>query len=316
MKKDDLILVTKGNSGGIRAIGQVTGAYKFAPQYAQELGLGEDYEHCREVNWLWHDNDETIPNEKLLNKNVSQRTIYGINSIIIEENLEDLISSRGPKTKRNYVLKIDEINRGNTAQIFGELITLIEEDKRGESVTLASGDKLSIPDNLYIVGTMNTADRSLTHLDTALRRRFHFIEMPPCPEVLENKQIGKIDLSEFLIRLNERMESQLGKDCTIGHAYFMQNGDPIETAEQFKNVIFNKIIPQLQEYFYDDYEQINMILGDIIVPKKELSTLPKRFNSTTKEVFHIATGIEASTLIQAIGIEFEFIQSSDENNDE
>ncbi len=168
-----------------------------------------------------------------------------------------------------YVLIIDEINRGNISKIFGELITLIEEGKRkGQpeecEVTLPYSKKtFSVPSNVYIIGTMNTADRSIAIMDTALRRRFNFIEMPPKPELLGNVEIGNktLDLSKMLDCINTRIELLFDKDHMLGHAFFF----PLKKTPNLDllgRIFKQKIIPLLQEYFYDEYEKIAFILGD------------------------------------------------------
>lgn len=176
-------------------------------------------------------------------------------------------------TKNNYVLIIDEINRGNISQIFGELITLIEEDKRlGKNealeVTLPySKEKFGVPSNLYIIGTMNTADRSVEALDTALRRRFSFTEMMPKPELLLDIQFDGFNLGEVLQTINDRIEVLLDRDHAIGHSYFLKvESDDIESL---KSVFKNSIFPLLQEYFYHDYEKIALILGSGFVEIRE-----------------------------------------------
>lgn len=166
---------------------------------------------------------------------------------------------------------IDEINRGNVSQIFGELITLIEEDKRMGAkheliITLPySKEKFSVPSNLRIIGTMNTADRSVEALDSALRRRFSFVEMPPKPILIreegklkyKNGILEGIDLVALLELINKRIERLLDKDHKIGHSYFMS----VETMYDLKQTFQNKIIPLLQEYFYGDYGKIGLVLG-------------------------------------------------------
>lgn len=175
------------------------------------------------------------------------------------------------KNGKPFVLIIDEINRGNVSQIFGELITLIEEDKRlgkseGLEVTLPySKDKFGVPPNLYIIGTMNTADRSVEALDTALRRRFSFEEMIPIPELVasegylknENGFLGEIDLVLLLSTINKRILKLLDKDHQIGHSYFMCISD----LEELRLVFQSKIIPLLQEYFFGDFGKIGLVLG-------------------------------------------------------
>jgi 5-methylcytosine-specific restriction endonuclease McrBC GTP-binding regulatory subunit McrB len=155
----------------------------------------------------------------------------------------------------NYVIIIDEINRGNISKIFGELITLIEEDKRegrqnAISVILPYSKKeFSVPSNVYIIGTMNTADRSLANVDTALRRRFHFEPMMPDPTALSGLHINDIDIQKLLEVINQRIGALYDREHTIGHAYF---------TEFFEN----KVIPLLEEYFFDDWQKIHLVLGD------------------------------------------------------
>ena len=171
---------------------------------------------------------------------------------------------------------IDEINRGNISRIFGELITLIEPSKRlggSEPLEVAlplTGDKFSVPDNLYIIGTMNTADRSLAGLDLALRRRFDFIEMPPQPELLAEVFVEDIDLELMLKIINERISVLLDKDHCIGHASFMhlhpdhRPDKAPETASlaELAQVFQHKVLPLLQEYFFEDWQRIAWVFND------------------------------------------------------
>ncbi len=178
-----------------------------------------------------------------------------------------------------FVLIIDEINRGNISQIFGELITLLEEDKRlGNperlTVTLPYSKEtgFGVPPNLYIIGTMNTADRSIEALDTALRRRFSFEELPPVPALISGKgsslapdgMIDDVNVVKLLQTINDRIEKLIDKDHKIGHSYFMK----IEkTKEGLKQVFYDKIIPLLEEYFFGDFGKIGLVLGSSFVEK-------------------------------------------------
>jgi 5-methylcytosine-specific restriction endonuclease McrBC GTP-binding regulatory subunit McrB len=170
----------------------------------------------------------------------------------------------------NYVFIIDEINRGNISKIFGELITLIEDTKRiGNGQTEATtvklpytGEDFGVPKNVYILGTMNTADRSIALMDTALRRRFNFVEMLPDPNVLNGIVVDEINIQKMLTVINQRVEALYDREHTIGHAFFTKLLNAENQNIQKLNEIFrNKVIPLLQEYFYEDYEKIQLILG-------------------------------------------------------
>ncbi|NJN77722.1 MAG: AAA domain-containing protein, partial [Saprospiraceae bacterium] len=167
------------------------------------------------------------------------------------------------KTTENFVLIIDEINRGNVSAIFGELITLLEDDKRlnrDEALTVTlpySKDTFGVPPNLYLIGTMNTADRSVEALDSALRRRFSFTEMPPDASLIDIV-LSDISLQTVLETINQRIEILLDKDHLIGHSYFMT----VEDETSLKAAFAKKIIPLLQEYFYGDYGKIALVLGE------------------------------------------------------
>lgn len=171
---------------------------------------------------------------------------------------------------KNYVFVIDEINRGNISKIFGELITLIEDTKRAgmdearTAVLPYSGDLFSVPSNVYILGTMNTADRPISLMDTALRRRFQFIEMMPDVAILEKigaNRVGDLDIALMLKTINERITYLYDREHTIGHAFFTKLAkDP--SVDTLRSIFEKSVIPLLQEYFYEDYQKIQFVLGD------------------------------------------------------
>ncbi|MCF8379409.1 MAG: EVE domain-containing protein [Bacteroidales bacterium] len=263
MKKGDIVFVSHGNDR-LKAVGKITGEYEF--KSSKDINL-DDYNGQRKVNWFFV--DAKIPVSEIYQKKFSQQSIYKLQSDKI--NLEFFTSKTKPVQKiKNHVLIIDEINRGNISAIFGELITLLEADKRqdGENpmeVSLPySKQKFSIPSNLYVVGTMNTADRSIALLDTALRRRFEFEEMMPDPALLDVTEEG-VNLLLLLEKINERIEFLYDRDHTIGHSYFMGVKSHFALCDVFRN----KIIPLLQEYFYNDWGKVQLVLADNPERKKE-----------------------------------------------
>ena len=177
------------------------------------------------------------------------------------------ICEKARKDKNNkYAIFIDEINRGNVSSIFGELITLIEPDKRETMSTILpySQEQFSVPKNLDIYGTMNTADRSVEALDTALRRRFVFEELPPDQDLVTKKINGlEIDIKKLFNTINKRIEKLIDKDHMIGHSYFMN----LKTPDDLKSTFQNKVIPLLQEYFFGDFGKIGLVLGEGFVEK-------------------------------------------------
>ena len=258
----DRVIVSKGVKH-FRAIGEFTGEYEFHPR--PEGG----YAHRRAVHWIWHDHEGRSVDE-ISTKNFTPHAIFEINLDNLKvQPLRNLISSQlsdGVHELHSYVLIIDEINRANISKVFGELITLLEPDKRlglpNELIVRLpySGDEFGVPPNLHIVATMNSADRSIALLDTALRRRFKFREMMPDPEPLKRikTEEGTPDLIKILKTLNERIEYLYDREHQIGHSYFMD----CKTRDKLDEVMRDKIIPLLAEYFFDDWDKIAYVLGD------------------------------------------------------
>lgn len=261
MKIGDLILSCYSNTT-IDAVGVVTGEYEWHDEYSS-------YKRLRKVNWLVKGIREDITEANGAAMTLS--TVYKLSISVAD--VMAIVSKYSKDTDevqengKNYVFIIDEINRGNISKIFGELITLIEPSKRlgqeeGTNVRLPYSKKpFGIPDNVYLIGTMNTADRSIATIDTALRRRFQFKEMQPNPNVLDGVIVDGVSIKDMLIRMNQKISVLYDREHTIGHAYFIplkRNSDIQTLATIFEN----NIIPLLQEYFYDDYEKIRMVLGD------------------------------------------------------
>ena len=270
----DLIVVSQGNNAS-RAIGEVTGDYEFL-----EAPLGGRYHQSRPVRWIAVF-EGNRPVEEIYSRRFMQSALYKLQPEYLKSGaLEGLINLQREIGKRDFVLVIDEINRANISKVFGELITLLEPDKRdGEinAITLKlpySGTEFSVPANLHVIGTMNTADRSIALLDTALRRRFEFEELAPDPTTLAGTVIDGIDLEKLLAALNERVEALFDRDHRIGHAFFIG----ISSLEGLEQVFRRKVIPLLQEYFYENWSNVRRALndygsGDFVVSAK-LAQLP------------------------------------------
>lgn len=266
MREGDLVLLATG-ADRIGAVGIVTGPYRFDPHGDPVFTL--DYAHMRSVRWLATGLD--LGATATLGKSFSRPTLQRVaglspTQVLARLSLEESPPPSGP-VMQPHVLIIDEINRGNVSKIFGELITLLETGKRaGSSEALTatlplSRRPLSVPQSLYVIGTMNTADRSLTLLDAALRRRFVFRPVWPEPEVLPVIEIGgdALDLRKFLYVINDRIERLLSREQVIGHAYLL--GLPA-TLEGVASALRERILPLLEEYFFEDWSKIRTVLAD------------------------------------------------------
>ena len=258
------IVVTRKSNNSIDGIAIIIGDYEFDER--------DPWPRKRKVKWLMKEKEIKINNLNV-GENFDCETVYELSKIrpdkimklIDDPGIVEFIDENKP-----YVFIIDEINRGNISKIFGELITLIEDSKREGKLEQAnailpySGEIFSVPSNVYILGTMNTADRSIALMDTALRRRFQFIEMMPDADVLRSigaDKVEKLDVANMLEVINQRITLLYDREHTIGHAFFskLEVSPNIETLAS----IFQKsVIPLLQEYFYEDYQKIQLVLGD------------------------------------------------------
>lgn len=278
IKKGDLIVVSDGNQK-FRAIAEVTGDYEL-------LGNSERgyYQQMRKVKWL-QTFEPSKPKEQLFYKALSQMTLYELRPQTISmEKLANLLApNKTLVTNEPYVLIIDEINRGNISRIFGELITLLEDSKRkgrpdAQEVTLPySKEQFSVPENLYVIGTMNTADKSLAQLDLALRRRFDFIEKGPQPDLIKGFKVHEIDIGKMLETINDRIEVLLDSEHQIGHSYFMKlkiSMTDNEREDILADIFRNNILPLLREYFFDDWSRISLVLNDQSKSKNNRFVIP------------------------------------------
>ena len=277
IKKGDIIITTDGSRTKINGIAVVT------DDKAYTLDEEKSDTTTRNVSWLvkginediYEINDEKILPRKTVTKvpNMKVEDIIKLakekESIVLSK--EELSKIVIKENKEPYVFIIDEINRGNISKIFGELITLIEPTKRsGKKECIStklpySKKEFTVPDNVYIIGTMNTTDRSIALMDTALRRRFKFEEMLPDYHLLEDIFVEdkgtKVNIGAMLKVINERIEYLYDREHTIGHAVFLELKEN-NNIDKLENIFKKSVIPLLQEYFYEDYEKIRIVLGD------------------------------------------------------
>ena len=272
VKKGDIIITTDGSRTKINGIAVVTDDKGYT------LDKEERDTTTRNVKWLAKNINENIKNinkEKMLHRRTVARVpnmkVEDIIKLAKEKNQKELSKIVIKENKEPYVFIIDEINRGNISKIFGELITLIETTKRaGKEECIStklpySKEEFTVPDNVYIIGTMNTADRSIALMDTALRRRFKFEEMLPDYHLLEDIFVEdkgtKVNIGAMLKVINERIEYLYDREHTIGHAVFLELKEN-NNIEKLENIFKKSVIPLLQEYFYEDYDKIRIVLGD------------------------------------------------------
>jgi 5-methylcytosine-specific restriction protein B len=201
---------------------------------------------------------------------------------------KQICSNAREKPHQKFFLLVDEINRGDIPRIFGELLTLLEVDKRALTVNLpVSQERFSVPANLYVIGTMNTADRSIALLDTALRRRFGFVELMPDTSVFGNASVeGSIPLGPWLNALNDRIREHLGRDSRnlqIGHAYLLEDGRPVTDFSRFVRILAEDIVPLLEEYCYEDYAILTQILGKEMVDESQQRIREELFAASRRE---------------------------------
>ena len=277
----------------VRALEIITGNKKELPadrlkreaKYAEYLK--EFNEYSNQIEFVtFHQSmayEEFIEGIKPIIKNNNEEKADKIQYEYADGIFKQIANRAKTDINNKYVLIIDEINRGNISKIFGELITLIEPSKRlGAKEALKvklpySQEYFEVPKNLYIIGTMNTSDRSIAAVDIALRRRFEFIPMRPEAELVTN--VADIDLSRIFKKLNKKIEILLDEDHMIGHSYLMK----CQSVEDVKKAWFEKIMPLMNEYFYGDWERLMLVLGNDFIVEIDQSDLPSDFRNYCNE---------------------------------
>lgn len=281
----DVVIISKGLNA-FRAIGVVEGEYEYAPRE------GGSYCHRRKVRWLWEE-PEGVPVGEISATRFSLDTVYELPRERLNlDVLARYIAGADEEAQDSgallpHVLIIDEINRANISKVFGELITLLEPDKRlgmPNALTVRlpySKTEFGVPANLHVIGTMNTADRSIALLDTALRRRFTFREMAPRPDLLD--PVEGIDLKALLTAINRRIEYLLDREHRIGHAFFMG----LAARADIDAVMRDKVIPLLQEYFFEDWGRIRAVLGGGFIGVATLPPPPGMQDHAARETWFV-----------------------------
>lgn len=258
MRPGDYVVLSDGRDI-VRAVGEITGEYFYDP-------TADFHPHRRKVSWLWQE-QAGVPRDRFYPRQFRRHSTYQLSAEAVDWDSLDEIVFGDDLTAHSiealpHVLIIDEINRANISKVFGELITLIEHDKRlgmtnAVRVRLPySHDMFGVPANLHIIGTMNTADRSIALLDTALRRRFEFRELMPVPSLLS--PVEGVDLAAFLTTINNRIEYLFDREHQIGHAYFLD----CRNLAALDAVMRHRVIPLLAEYFHEDWGKVAAVLGD------------------------------------------------------
>jgi len=302
MKNGDIVFVSEGLNK-LRAIGIIKD--KNGEGYFYDPNRDIPYRHFRHVEWLLEDVE--IPISDIYYKKFSQQTIYMISKDYINLDYFSSGNISEERGEKKFVLIIDEINRGNIPSIFGELITLLEKDKRAsgkEPATIIlpySKESFTVPSNLYVIGTMNTADRSVEALDVALRRRFEFLPLYPNPEMIEQPEDLDVDLQGMLTAINDRIEYLLDRDHMIGHSYFMDLHEYDDPGDELKRIFSNNVVPLLEEYFYGQPDKIGLVLGKDFIEEKNngsnvSSLFAKNFRSpdmpTEKKLYSLKDPME------------------------